>query len=126
MPSVYPCDIHGGRIRGSLEGVRVTLLRGGARFTRRMRVCPVDRETLFALHGKDWQAVPDEGLLPGPEVCSACDSAQEPRRGLVLAFIYLWPRNEPQGDFFGQYCDSCADRLIAELGLTREVDSRGL
>lgn len=124
MVSVYPCDIHGGRIRGALEGIRVTLLVGSSRFTRRLRVCPADLSELLHVHEAEWEMVSDEGLGPMAAVCSAPECTDEKRDALSSAFVYVWRRGSPQSEYYGQYCRRHADKLIADFGLVAEADSR--
>lgn len=121
MVSVYPCDIHGGRIRGALEGIRVTLLVGSSRFTRRLRVCPADLEELLHTHEAEWEMVSDEGLGPMATVCSAPECTNAERGSLSSAFVYVWRRGAPQSEFYGQYCRHHADKLIADFGLVEEA-----
>jgi hypothetical protein len=125
MVSVYPCDIHGGRIRGALEGIRVTLLDGSSRFTRRLRVCPQDLTELLHTHEAEWEMVSDDGLGQMGAMCSAPECQDEKRDTLSSAFVYVWRRGMPQSEYYGQYCRRHADKLIADFGLVAEANRPG-
>jgi hypothetical protein len=118
--SIYPCDIHGQRIRGALESFRLTLLRDNSRFSRRLRVCPNDLDSVLGSHDNEWEYVSDEGLQSQQGMfCARC--AETPREArLVSAFVYVWRRSAPLAEYYGQYCDNCAQQLIDEFKLVEE------
>jgi len=122
MVSVYACDVHGGRIRGALEGLRVTLLRPQDRFTRKLRVCPADLDQVLSTHDSEWEVVTDEGLGVGSMLCTACGSEASPGSALSSAFVYVWRRGSPMDEYYGLYCSSCGDKLIRDFGLVLERD----
>jgi hypothetical protein len=124
MVSVYPCELHGGRIRGALEAIRVTLLVGQRRYTRRLRVCPADLTELLHTHEAEWEMVSDEGLGPMASVCQSPECADAQRDPVSSAFVYVWRRGSPQSEYYGQYCQRHADKLIADFGLVEEPDGR--
>ena len=118
--SVYQCDIHGARIRGALEGLRVSLLLKSASFTRKLRVCPTDLDELLKTHAQEWVELDDSGLEAPSTVCSACEETLGvfPERG--DAFIYVWRRSSPQREFYAVYCLGCSDRLIRDFQLKEQ------
>ena len=124
MVSVYPCDIHGGRIRGALEGLRITLLAGESRFTRRMRVCPIDLTELLHTHEDEWEMVSDEGLEPMAAVCSAPNCQGDPSTPLAPAFVYVWRRGQSQAEYYAQYCQLHVADLVRTFGLRREENGQ--
>lgn len=121
MVSVYPCDIHHGRIRGALESIRITLLRGQDRATRKLRVCPFDHQTILEEHADEWVLVADEGLSPQDEVCSACGAASDDGGLLVPAFVYSYARGQEVREYFAQYCTQHAAELAVAYGLVSEA-----
>lgn len=120
MVSVYRCDVHGQRIRGALEGIRITLLFADYRASRKLRVCPSDLTEMLRTHDEEWSVVSDEGLQAGALVCSACGDAVPSGTRLVPVFVYVWRRGLDQEERFGQYCPSCARAVEAAFSLTRE------
>lgn len=120
MPSVYPCDVHGARIRGALEGLRVTLLRKPSRYSRKLRVCPADVDELLRTHSQEWIEIDDDGLATTDALCGACREPVPAGSNRGDAFVYLWRRNSPQREFYAVYCSSCCDRLIRDFGLVEE------
>lgn len=121
MVSIYPCELHGQRIRGSLEGIRLTLLSRQSRFTRKLRVCPVDMDEVLGRHAEEWELVSDEGLSSESSMhCSRCHDEPDGSR-LVSAFVYVWRRGKAQDEYYGQYCDGCAAELINTYGLVEEA-----
>jgi len=122
--SIYRCDLHGQRIRGSLEGIRITLLTHATRFTRKLRVCPVDLDAVLERHSSEWEYVPDEGLSNEPSVsCARCNDDSADTR-LVSAFIHVWRRGKPADEWFAEYCDGCAAELVSIYGLVEEDAQR--
>lgn len=120
MVSVYPCDVHGARIRGALEGLRVTLLRKSTRYSRKLRVCPTDVDEILRTHTSEWVGVDDDGLGTLDQVCTACarEIGNAEERG--DCFVYLWRRNRPLEEYYGIYCLNCGDRLVKAFGLLQE------
>lgn len=120
MPSVYRCDVHGARIHGALEGLRVTLLWRDGRYTRKLRVCPADLDELLTTHSGEWQPVTDDTLEPSEPLCSACGAPVGGERLRYDAFVYCWRRSEPQTEYYGIYCAPCASSVIQAFNLQPE------
>lgn len=122
MVSVYPCDVHGMRIRGALEGIRITLLFPDYRTSRKLRVCPTDLDAMLESHVSDWLYVSDEGLQASTSLCLACEQEASPGSRLVPAFVYVWRRGQPVMEYFSEYCPACATGIERQYALVREYD----
>lgn len=122
MVSVYPCELHGMRIRGALEGFRVTLLFRDRRASRKLRVCPGCLSQVLEEHVSDWCYVSDEGLSPGSGLCLTCGRAAGSGERLVPAFVYVWRRGTDQAEYYGEYCEECASAVRERYGLLWEND----
>ena len=120
MVSVYPCEIHGSRIRGALEGIRITLLRGDDRYSRRLRVCPSDLTELLRTHSEEWIRVDDDGLATLDGLCTSCGTDENATRFSDQVFVYVWRRGQPQDEFYGALCYSCGERLRKDFALVKE------
>lgn len=123
MVSVYPCDVHGARIRGPLEGIRVTLLSHSDRYSRRLRVCPPDLDQILSTHEREWEHIEDEGLAAHQQVCSACAREPQGPEDRFDCFVYVWRRSTPQSEYYGIYCSKCGGDLISTFGLAQEQAS---
>lgn len=120
MVSVYPCDVHGARIRGALEGLRVSLVLKSVSYSRRLRLCPTDLDELLKTHSQEWLELTDDGLVPEYTVCCSCEKplGKFPNRG--DAYVYVWRRRSPQQEFYAVYCIGCGDRLIRDFRLEEQ------
>lgn len=117
--SIYPCSVHGSRIRGPLSGLYPAVLSGGDRFSRRMRVCGPCIEATFATLGDAWIRVDvsDEGELA--LVCAACSSKHDDPSFFDSFFCTVYKKGEEREDWFAYYCPTCAKGLIDTLDLKR-------
>lgn len=115
--SIYPCDIHGQRVRGSLEAVYASLLRGQLRYSRRLRVCPNDLDELLSAHQREWLCLSDDDSIDLGPVCGACGQRFEEASDLQPLFITVYRRGQDREDYFARYCETCAADLANVLGL---------
>ena len=120
MVSVYSCDVHHGRIRGALEGLRVTCLSGESRYSRRLRVCPNDLDEILRGLLAEWSLATDDGAgLVENLLCSSCGKAfGTPGRRFCVA--YVWRRGQPQSEYCTDLCEACSIDLIDTWNLKEE------
>jgi hypothetical protein len=122
--SIFPCDLHGSRIRGSLGGAYITLLRGTDRYKRVLRVCSLCATQLRSDYEDQWVDVSDDVGVLESGVCSACRSAEKPMSQLFPIFVTVFEKGNERADYFAEYCPSCSDAMCDKLGLTLERGRR--
>lgn len=115
--SLYPCALHGTRVRGSLETAYPTLLRGGARYSRHLRLCPDHMDEVLGSERLGLAKVGDDDSDLSPVVCSACGQEGIERSALDPFFVTIYRRGEDQADYYATLCGACGDGAISYLGL---------
>lgn len=118
--SLYPCELHKARTPGALAGLRVTVLDGQLRWTRRMRVCPDHLSEVRQVSLEKWPGVLDGDFSDGPALCTACERELDQRSSAAAGFAWLYPRGESPIELAATLCHKCADDLVAELGLKEQ------
>lgn len=106
--SIYPCGVHGRRVNGPLGAIYLSLLRGGDRRSRRMRVCSPCLTELLAGDGSTWVRVDPDDTGTLAEVCSSCDKAVNSPTTKALFFGTVYPPGKNRDDYFAYFCWSCA------------------
>lgn len=116
--SLYPCDLHRRRVPGSLEAAYPTLLRGGARYSRKMRLCSEHLDSLLGSFGQGLVLVSGNDSELELSMCSAC--GQETREGSSRDpfFCTVYRRGSERADYFASLCERCGDTLIDTLSLS--------
>lgn len=107
--SIYACDVHGSRIRGPLDAIYLTLVQGGRRDSRRLRVCPNDHAELLAKYSAEWFLASDEGAGELAAMCGACQQPLERPADAVTFFGTSYRKGHDPDEYYGQYCGSCAE-----------------
>lgn len=115
--SIYPCQVHGARIRGPLDAIYLTLLSSDGRYSRRLRVCPADHLELLAKYEREWSLATDEGPAGDNTMCCAC--GQTPERGsrVDVFFATSYRKGQDAAEYYAEYCPSCGVDLRDTLGL---------
>jgi len=100
--SIYPCDLHGARVRGSLDAAYITVLHGSSSHKRRLRVCSTDLSELLDSHSDTWTEAGDDVTEPGVLLCSTCKKeCNEPASDLPV-FVTVFARSaESATEYFG-------------------------
>lgn len=115
--SMFKCDVHGSRVEGRLDAMYLTLLRGGIRYSRKMRICTPDLHDVVNSElmnlvpiDNDWDGVTD------PK-CNSC-GAQHRLGQLDAVFCTAYERGEDRQDFYAQLCHPCGDTLVDKYSLS--------
>lgn len=118
--SLYACDVHGKRVPGSLESAYPTLLRGTARLTRRVRLCPDHMDSF--LGAEHCRLVPiadiEQGVPLG--VCGACGQEGFATSALDSLFVTVYRRGEERSDYFTTLCGPCGDLFVTAWKLSSD------
>lgn len=118
MVSIYPCDVHGRRIAGRLEGAYPSLVYRGSRRSRKLRVCASCLDSIFATYGGHWTKADIESDEAYDPVCGTCEASLETVAEPHAFFLTVYRRGQEREDWFGQYCPGCAMGLADNLALT--------
>jgi hypothetical protein len=107
-------------VAGALEGSRITVLSGGTKYSRRMRLCA---EHLTRLLGEDlsqFEVLGDEGPVSDQEMCPAPghDSSSVP--GPCSGFAWAYRRGQPPIELYTPLCEAHALELISARALREE------
>lgn len=122
--SLFPCDIHHGRIRGSLDALYISLLRGADRRRARLRVCSQDLDALLAEHQVEWREVADDdGVDLEFDNCYGCQ-AEVSAAASWAGFVTVYRKGSERTDYFTLYCNRCGDESINRFQLKDPTDGR--
>ena len=121
MVSVYKCDVHGSRIRGALEGLRVTILKGRLRYSRKLRVCPVDLDSLLDQEEGRWGLLSESELDAPDELQFSCGHLDPGGPIDSHLFAYVWRRGQSKAEYYSDLCAECCARYVQRLGLVEEA-----
>lgn len=115
--SVFPCVIHGARIKGSLGAAYVSALHGTDRRSRRLRVCSPCLAEFLTTTGSEWVASDLDGTdLPVP-LCSSCSKGVSRNEDAWAIFATVYPPGAERRDYFGSLHVACAEGFIDGLEL---------
>jgi hypothetical protein len=121
--SELPCDRHGQRARGKLLSFYLTIIRGGERFERRLRLCDDCTADMASEHRDQW----DDGFLLRKQgeswACRSCGVVDQEPGTRHPMYVTCWNFRNVRFDYSSLYCDDCADMLIGKFGLAK-VDRR--
>ena len=121
MVSVYKCDVHGARIRGALEGLRVTILKGRVRYSRKLRVCPLDLDSLLDEEKGRWGLLSESVLDAPDELQFSCGHLSPDGPIDSHLFAYVWRRGQPEAEYYADLCAKCCAGYVDRLGLIEEA-----
>ena len=116
--SVYFCFFHRSRVKGRLDAAYPTVLRGGARFHSKLRLCS---DHLGELLGSRPLSVCTDGDSDGVsayDLCAACGQEAPAKETLDVLFFTYYRRGEDRRDLFGVLCRACGDLVIDQWGLS--------
>lgn len=110
--SVFACDWHGQRVPGRLETAYPSLVRGGARFTHHLRLCPQHMDDLLAWPGlKAIEDFTDEQPYNN-DACGTCGKVQPSSSLIDPLFLTVYRDRGDRQDFFLRACQRCGDDLV--------------
>jgi hypothetical protein len=115
--SIYPCDLCRHRVPGSLEACRFTLLSGGARYSRRMRLCSSHLREIVEAPGLKWISAEDVSDGVETSVCDSCSVSRDQAVRLNAAFRWVWQRGAEPLESYAQLCEACSLLFINTHGL---------
>lgn len=115
--SIFPCVIHGARVKGSLGAVYVSALHGTDRRSRRLRVCGPCLAEFLTTTGSEWVSANLDGAAVHFPMCSACSKAASPTEDSWALFITVYPPGAERDDYFGCLHLACAPDFIDGLEL---------
>jgi hypothetical protein len=115
--SIYPCDLHGRRVPGPLASAYLTLLRGGTRDSRRMRLCPEHMDQVLGSESLGLAEVRDDGETIDFAVCGACGEDADSGATLASLFATVYRRGAERADYFSALCHACAERAVSDYRL---------
>lgn len=115
--SLFPCDRHGSRIRGSLCAAYVTVLHGTSRNSRKLRLCADCLNSFLDAHKDRWVEVSDNSEVAERVLCGACaEECDKPSSDLPL-FVTVYARGAERVDYYGALHAVCAEPYESDLGL---------
>lgn len=120
MVSIFPCDVHGRRALARLGSAYVTLARGSAKRSRKLRVCTACLADFHKTHESDWSEVGLDDEVSLAEMCAACEKDLSDGQEKWTLFCTTYGKGDDRRDFFAFYCPVDADALAGTYGL---VDS---
>ena len=115
--SIYACDVHGRRVPGSLETAYPSLLRGGVRYSRKLRLCIEHMDALLGSESPRLTAVSDDGEAIALRVCGTCGSELDSTQTADAVFVTVYRRKADRADYFAELCRACGDAQIGEWRL---------
>ena len=118
--SRFPCDVHGRRISGPLEAAYPSLVRGGASYFRKMRVCPVDLDSILGQERLGLFLVSDDTQALVTDMCGSCGQRATNVFPLDQLYLPVYRRGQEREDYFAELCKNCGDKLIAEWRLAED------
>ena len=115
--SELPCELHGSPGRGQLLGVYVTLMKDGARFKNKKRVCQECMPKLLTMHANDWK----DPIVHGPPdnwiTCFTCGTVVNSEAELSRLYVTAYVQRDSRRDFRANLCSGCTAALIDEWDL---------
>ena len=118
--SIYPCEVHKRRVPGSLESVRLTVLRGSDRHTRRMRLCAEHLNELESELDWRWESISNIDDGEADPVCRSCRKLNRTNIGDGALFGWLYRRGLDPKEVYGSICEACSIAVINAYSLTQE------
>lgn len=115
--SIFPCDVCGRRVPGSLGSAYLSVMPGPAIYRRKLRMCAPHISEFLDTTGKSWQQVSDEGLESLPVVCSACTEVIGDEETPVPVFATVFPKRDQRIDYYGGLHSRCVDGYCSALEL---------
>jgi hypothetical protein len=115
--SMYPCSVHGSRIKGPLGAIYVSVLDHGSRYSRRMRMCGPCLGDFEAHAGSNWVAAEQSSEADVLPLCSACGVPTSETENAVPIFATLYRPGQEREDQFGCLHPSCSADYVLSLGL---------
>lgn len=115
--SLFPCDVHGSRVRGPLEAAYLAVLDGGTRYSRRLRLCADCLSTILSDEDDAWKQVTDDADLRPSLVCSACGEGGDAPSAFSAIFATVYRRGADRVDYFAQECHDCAKATVLRYEL---------
>lgn len=118
--SRFPCDVHGRRVSGPLEAAYPSLVRGRVTYFRKMRVCSVDLDSILGSERYGLLEAGDDTEALVTNVCGSCGQRSTGPNSLDSLYLPVYRRGQERQDYYGEFCPSCGDRIIAEWKLSVE------
>ena len=115
--SLYSCDVHGRRVSGALESAYPTVLRGGVRYFRKLRLCGDHMAALLGSESIGLTLVDDDSQIDVSPLCSACGQESHGLSSLDAVFVTAYRRSQERADYFAQLCRQCSDSFIGTYDL---------
>ena len=116
--SIYPCDVHHSRVVGPLSAAYFGLLRGADRSGRKLRLCSTCLDAILTSDGSHWASIDGDGQSQDFDVCTACQANVQPPEVAYPLFVTVYRKGSDRVDYYGNYCQSCAERLVERYALT--------
>lgn len=116
--SLFPCDTCLHTVRGPLGAAYPSVIVGGTRFSRKLRLCQPDLGTFLATPQLALHLV-EEGEPLEPEwACGFCHSTIDANSRLSPIFVTAYRPHSEREDYYGSLCSECAAWVIKELSLS--------
>lgn len=115
--SLFPCSIHGARVKGSLGSVYVSALDGTNRYSRRMRVCSPCLADFLATVGSEWVPADPGGSDQPIPMCSSCSKPATSSGTAWAVFCTVYEPGADRIDYFGAVHAKCASEFVSGLNL---------
>lgn len=115
--SLVPCDRHGDLRPGRVSGTYPTVVRDGARYTRRLRLCEECLEELLEDRKEEWIDVTVSSRGETPRQCGKCKQEADQYADLSTFWFTCYIQGKYRRDYKSLYCSECAQVMIDSLAL---------
>ncbi len=105
--SIFPCEVHGKRVKGALESYRITTLDGPDSLTRRARVCALHRLEAMEPVVENLVLAEDGEDEFSPTACAHCGVELDEFEDNPAVFVWSYPRGQEPLVYFGQLHRGC-------------------
>lgn len=120
--SIYPCDIHGSRIRGPLDAFYLSVMLDDGWMNRRLRSCRLDLDSFVEEHDKSIPLIDFNSVPTHIEACENCHSDFVSIQDAVPVLLYVYRKGEEPEERYGSWCKRCARNLAVSMHLQPRQD----
>ena len=115
--SIFPCEDHGRRVPGALESLRLTVLDGEDRYSRRMRLCPEHLEERVAILAEAVPSLADGQYEDREVLCPSCQQPLDRAAASCAVFLYVNRRHAETDERYARFCLRCGSTLVHNWAL---------
>lgn len=115
--SIYPCDIHGSRIRGPLDAFYVSTMLPEGWFGRRLRSCRLDLESFVSDHESSLPVIGESDTVVTTPKCMQCGSEYLSQQDCRPILMFVYRKGEEPSEHYGNWCERCSRNLKLSMNL---------